>query len=93
MENGLSTFATALCASRVVSAVRSGADTDPPCLYTSMALHTSSRMVMERCGMTLVRHFRAEWPVRIDGNAEGGVEYAINLAGRPAGRPKPRIPR
>ena len=55
----------------------------------TMAVHTASRTVMERCGMTLVRSFRAEWPVRIDGDEAGDVEYAITRAGWLAGRPGP----
>jgi hypothetical protein len=32
---------------------------------------------MEKAGLRLVRTFRADWPVRIDGDEHGDVEYAI----------------
>ena len=44
-----------------------------------MAVNIGSRRVMEKAGMRLVRTFRAEWPVRIQGDEEGDVEYAITL--------------
>ena len=44
----------------------------------TMAVHTASRRVMEKAGMRLVRSFRAEWPVRIAGDEDGDVEYAIS---------------
>jgi len=44
---------------------------------TTMVVNTGSRRVMEKAGMRVVRLFRAEWPVRIDGDEEGDVEYAI----------------
>ena len=34
---------------------------------------------MVKAGMRLVRAFRAEWPLRIPGDEESGVEYAINF--------------
>ena len=43
----------------------------------TMVVHTASRRVMEKAGMRLVRTFHAEWPVRIAGDEEGDVEYAI----------------
>lgn len=43
----------------------------------TMAVHAASRRVMARCGMRLVRSFRAPWPVRIPGDEFGDVEYAI----------------
>ncbi len=43
----------------------------------TMVVHAASRRVMERCGMRLVRTFRADWPYRIPGDEEGDVEYAI----------------
>jgi hypothetical protein len=33
--------------------------------------------VMEKSGMRLIRTFHSEWPVRIPGDEEGDVEYAI----------------
>lgn len=53
----------------------------------TMAIHTASRRVMEKSGMRLIRCFSANWPVRIDGDEHGDVEYAITrgewLAARP----------
>lgn len=46
----------------------------------TMAVHTASRRVMEKAGMTLSREFRADWPVRIPGDEYGDVEYAITRA-------------
>jgi RimJ/RimL family protein N-acetyltransferase len=47
---------------------------------TTMAVNTASRRVMEKAGMRFVRTFDAEWPVRIPGDEEGDVEYAIDRA-------------
>ncbi len=46
----------------------------------TMAVHHASRRVMDKCGMRLVRAFRADWPVRIAGDEHGDVEYAIDRA-------------
>lgn len=46
----------------------------------TMAVHTASRRVMEKCGMRLVRTFRADWPVHIPGDEHGDVEYAVSRA-------------
>ena len=43
----------------------------------TMAVHVASRRVMEKSGMSLVKHFTADWPVRIDGDEHGDVQYAI----------------
>jgi RimJ/RimL family protein N-acetyltransferase len=43
----------------------------------TMAVHLASRRVMEKAGLRYVRTFRADWPVRIPGDEEGDVEYAI----------------
>lgn len=58
---------------------------------STMAVNTASRRVMEKAGMSLVRTFHADWPVRIEGDEHGDVEYAIDRedwerrrAGRPA---------
>lgn len=52
----------------------------------TMAVNLASRRVMEKAGLRYVRTFRADWPVRIPGDEEGDVEYAISreewLAGR-----------
>jgi RimJ/RimL family protein N-acetyltransferase len=43
----------------------------------TMAVNLGSRRVMEKAGMRLVREFQADWPVQIDGDEHGDVEYAI----------------
>jgi RimJ/RimL family protein N-acetyltransferase len=48
-------------------------------LAETMAVNMGSRRVMEKVGMRLVRTFHAEWPVRIPGDEEGDVEYAIDF--------------
>lgn len=55
----------------------------------TMVVNTASRRVMEKCGMRLVRHFRADWPVRIPGDERGDVEYAITRAEWAASTPLP----
>jgi RimJ/RimL family protein N-acetyltransferase len=47
---------------------------------TTMAVNMASRRVMEKAGLRYVRTFDAGWPVRIPGDAEGDVEYAIDRA-------------
>ncbi|MGL3806015.1 GNAT family N-acetyltransferase [Paeniglutamicibacter sp. R2-26] len=44
---------------------------------STMAVHLASRRVMEKAGMGLARHFDAEWPVHIEGDEHGDVEYEI----------------
>lgn len=61
-------------------------------LAETMAVHTASRRVMEKAGMRLVRSFQSEWPVRIPGDEEGDVEYAISRAEWGAGRQRPPLP-
>jgi RimJ/RimL family protein N-acetyltransferase len=46
----------------------------------AMAVHTASRHVMEKSGLTLVRTFHGEWPDRIPGDEHGDVEYALTRA-------------
>jgi RimJ/RimL family protein N-acetyltransferase len=46
----------------------------------TMAVNIASRRVMEKVGLRFVRAFHAEWPVRIRGDEEGDVEYAITRA-------------
>jgi RimJ/RimL family protein N-acetyltransferase len=43
----------------------------------TMSVNIASRRVMEKSGMTLVRTFHAEWPVSIEGDEHGDVEYAL----------------
>ena len=45
---------------------------------STMAVNTGSRRVMEKAGLRFVRAFVADWPVRIPGDEEGDVEYAID---------------
>jgi RimJ/RimL family protein N-acetyltransferase len=45
----------------------------------TMAVNVASRRVMEKAGLRLVRTFHADWPVRIAGDEEGDVEYAITF--------------
>ena len=46
----------------------------------TMTVNAPSRRVMEKAGMELVRTFHADWLVRIPGDEEGDVEYAITRA-------------
>ena len=39
--------------------------------------NTASRRVMEKAGLKLVRTFESTWPVRIEGDELGSVEYAL----------------
>jgi RimJ/RimL family protein N-acetyltransferase len=43
----------------------------------AMVIHTASRRVMEKAGLTLVRTFHGNWPDIIAGSEQGDVEYAI----------------
>jgi RimJ/RimL family protein N-acetyltransferase len=43
----------------------------------AMAINAASRRVMEKSGLRFVRTFHADWPVRIPGDEQGDVEYAI----------------
>jgi len=57
---------------------------------STMVVNVASRRVMEKAGLRFVRTFFADWPVRISGDEEGDVEYAITradwVADRAAGR-------
>jgi len=46
----------------------------------TMVVNVASRRVMEKAGLRYVRTFHADWPVRIPGDEEGDVEYAITRA-------------
>ena len=46
----------------------------------TMVVNVRSRRVMEKCGLTVVRIYHAEWPDRIPGDERGDVEYAITRA-------------
>lgn len=43
----------------------------------TMVVNDASWRVMEKSGMRRVRIFQADWPVRIEGDEHGDVEYAI----------------
>lgn len=43
----------------------------------TMAVNTGSRRVMEKSGLSFVRHFTGDWPEAIDGSEHGEVEYAL----------------
>jgi hypothetical protein len=45
-----------------------------------MAVHTASRRVREKSGLTLVRTVHQAWPDRIPGDEHGDVEYALPRA-------------
>ena len=47
---------------------------------TTMNVNIASCRVMEKAGLRFVRTFHADWPVRIPGDEEGDVEYAIDRA-------------
>jgi RimJ/RimL family protein N-acetyltransferase len=52
----------------------------------TMTVNKRSRRVLEKAGLTLVRHFTAEWPEVIEGSEEGDVEYALTRAAWDAAR-------
>lgn len=54
---------------------------------STMTVHAASRRVMEKSGLVLVRHFIADWPVHIDGDEQGDVQYAITREEWQARRP------
>jgi RimJ/RimL family protein N-acetyltransferase len=43
----------------------------------TMVVNNASWRVMEKSGMRRVRLFHADWPVKIDGDEHGDVEYAV----------------
>ncbi len=43
----------------------------------TLVVHTASRRVMEKCGMTVAHYFHGDWPYRIPGDELGDVEYEI----------------
>ncbi len=43
----------------------------------AMVVHNASWRVMEKSGMRRVKIYRSNWPVPIDGDEHGDVEYAI----------------
>ena len=53
---------------------------------STMVVNTASRRVLEKAGLRQVRTFHSDWPVRIPGDEEGDVEYAIDRARWETGR-------
>jgi RimJ/RimL family protein N-acetyltransferase len=49
-------------------------------LAETMAVHTASRRVMEKAGLSLTRSFRQPWPYAIKGDEYGDVEYSLTRA-------------
>lgn len=58
----------------------------------TMAVNIGSRRVMEKAGLRHVRSFKTEWPVRLPGDEEGEVEYAISRAEWEADRGRRPLP-
>lgn len=46
-------------------------------LAETMVVHTASRRVMEKAGLTVTRIFHQDWPYPIEGDEHGDVEYAL----------------
>ncbi|MFJ4876983.1 GNAT family N-acetyltransferase [Streptomyces sp. NPDC088745] len=46
----------------------------------TMAVNARSRSVMEKAGLTFVRHFTGDWPEAIEGSEHGEVEYDLTRA-------------
>ncbi|MER7792672.1 GNAT family N-acetyltransferase [Streptomyces sp. NPDC097640] len=43
----------------------------------TMAVNTRSRRVMEKSGLSFLRHFTGDWPEAIEGSEHGEVEYGL----------------
>ncbi|MFG3280509.1 GNAT family N-acetyltransferase [Streptomyces sp. NPDC048111] len=43
----------------------------------TMAVNTGSRRVMEKSGLSFLRHFTGDWPEAIPGSEHGEVEYEL----------------
>ncbi|WP_236242583.1 GNAT family N-acetyltransferase [Streptomyces sp. CC228A] len=43
----------------------------------TMAVNSRSRRVMEKCGLSFLRHFTGEWPDPVEGSEHGEVEYEL----------------
>ncbi|WP_431039341.1 GNAT family N-acetyltransferase [Streptomyces sp. P6-2-1] len=46
----------------------------------TMTVNTKSRHVMEKCGLTFLRHYTQDWPEVIEGSEHGDVEYVLTRA-------------
>jgi RimJ/RimL family protein N-acetyltransferase len=44
---------------------------------STMVVNVASRRVMEKAGLKFVRIFHQDWPVHIDGDEQGDVEFAL----------------
>lgn len=47
---------------------------------STMTVNSASRRVMEKAGLRCVRTFDVDGPVKVPGDEEGGVEYALDRA-------------
>ncbi|MEU5434941.1 GNAT family N-acetyltransferase [Streptomyces sp. NPDC020719] len=52
----------------------------------TMAVNTRSRRVMEKAGLSFLRHFTGDWPQAIPGSEHGEVEYELLRADWERGR-------
>jgi RimJ/RimL family protein N-acetyltransferase len=43
----------------------------------TMTVNTRSRRVMDKAGLSFLRHFSGDWPETIEGSEHGEVEYAL----------------
>ncbi|MFB0619538.1 GNAT family N-acetyltransferase [Streptomyces sp. AGS-58] len=46
-------------------------------IANTMAVNTRSRRVMEKAGLSFLRHFTGDWPEAIVGSEQGEVEYGL----------------
>ncbi|MEU3606443.1 GNAT family N-acetyltransferase [Streptomyces sp. NPDC035033] len=46
----------------------------------TMAVNVRSRRVMEKAGLSFLRHFTGDWPEAIEGSEHGEVEYELTRA-------------
>jgi RimJ/RimL family protein N-acetyltransferase len=54
---------------------------------STMVVNLASRRVMEKAGLKLVGVVHREWPIHIDGDEQGDVEYALTRSEWEAGQP------
>ncbi|HTF12568.1 MAG TPA: GNAT family N-acetyltransferase [Asanoa sp.] len=55
----------------------------------TMTVNARSRRVLEKVGLTFVRHFTGDWPDVIEGSDQGDVEYALARDAWAAAGPEP----
>lgn len=58
----------------------------------TMAVNTGSRRVMEKSGLSFLRHFTGDWPDAIEGSEHGEVEYELTRADWERRQPQPARP-